>query len=522
MQAETESAHARTTSRPDAPGAAADAANDTVKMLDSDSRLSNHVAHVPSAEPLKRSFGLRSLFWLMQIAAALAAGFWLAKQSNGPDHRLELQPMPVSTNSSAVPVTVDRLVTREIQRRIEAVGNLHGYDELTLKTKVSGRVAKIHHDFADKVKPGELLLEIDPTDAALTVEQSKRSLNSELAKWGFKDVPDSNVELSKLPTVMAARLKADWTKSQLDRLKTLQSRGSVIAEEIEQARTNSLVAESDYANQLLMARAGAATAQLKKAELDIAQQQLKETKVYLPIPRDVPEDLRYTITDRYVSQGAWLAAGSDLFRLVVDETIKLRLTIPERYAGDVQVGQRVQVATTAQKDPVEGVVARIGPAVDPTTRTFQLEAEVPNKQGVLKTGGFAKASVLIAATPAQTVPVAALVTFAGVHKIFVVEGDHVKEVQVTLGQQSAEWVEIAQPQLTDGVVVITSGQSKLADGSEIRLRKPEEDGNVQPAVTKASEPTQDQAGSAAPVESVPVDSAPVRTAEVASQPGASQ
>ncbi len=214
---------------------------------------------------------------------------------------------------------------------------------------------------------------------------------------------------------------------------------------------------------------------MKKAELDIAEQNLKETKVYLPVPIDVPEELRYTITDRYVAQGAWLAAGTDLFRLVIDETLKLRLTIPERYAGDVKIGQKVHVSTIANAEPVEGVVARIGPAVDPTTRTFQLEAEVPNKQGVLKTGGFAKARVSIAATTAQTVPVSALVTFAGVHKIFIVDGEQVKEVQVTLGQQSSEWVEIAQPALPSDAIVVTSGQTKLADGSPIRIRKPEDD-----------------------------------------------
>ncbi len=71
-------------------------------------------------------------------------------------------------------------------------------------------------------------------------------------------MPDNQVDLTRLPTVTTARLKADLTKSQLDRLKTLQNRGSVIAEEIEQAKTNQLVAESDYANQLLLARAGAA------------------------------------------------------------------------------------------------------------------------------------------------------------------------------------------------------------------------------------------------------------------------
>ncbi len=464
---------------------ATDIANDTVKMDASQSLLHSSTSHPQPAVPPKRTFGLSSLFWLMQIAAALAAGFWLAKQSNGPDHRIELNTTAVASNNGTVPVTIDRVTIREIQRSIEAVGNLHGYDELTLKSKVSGRVAKIHHDFADKVQPGELLLEIDPTDVALSVEQSKRSLNSELAKWGFTEVPDDKIDLTKLPTVMAARLKADWTKSQLDRLKTLQSRGSVIAEEIEQARTNSLVAESDYSNQLLLARAGAATAQLKKAELDIAEQQLKETKVFLPVPRDVPEGLRYTITERYVTPGAWLGVGTDLFRLVINETLKLRLTVPEKYAADVQVGQRVQVGTIAQSEPVEGIVARIGPAVDPQTRTFQVEAEVPNPNSVLKTGGFAKASVLIRAATAQTVPVSALITFAGVHKIFVVQGDQVKEVQVTLGQQTSEWVEIVSPTLPDGAIVVTSGQSKLADGSLIRVRSPEDDVQPEAKVTSA-------------------------------------
>ncbi len=175
---------------------AMDAANDTVEMDGRESLLSSREKPSHTDQTPKRTFSLSSLFWLMQIATALAAGFWLAKQSNGPDHRIELSVAPSSANNTAVPVTVDQLVVRNIERSIEAVGNLHGYDELTLKTKVSGRVAKIHHDFADKVKPGELLLEIDPTDAVLAVEQSQRSLNSELAKWGFKEVPDDKIDLT--------------------------------------------------------------------------------------------------------------------------------------------------------------------------------------------------------------------------------------------------------------------------------------------------------------------------------------
>ncbi len=58
-------------------------------------------------------------------------------------------------------MTTQQVTLREVERGIDTVGNLHGYDELALKTKISGRVAKVYHDFADKVAPGELLMEID-------------------------------------------------------------------------------------------------------------------------------------------------------------------------------------------------------------------------------------------------------------------------------------------------------------------------------------------------------------------------
>ncbi len=372
-----------------------------------------------------------------------------------------------------MPITIAPVAAQGVERTVDAVGNLHGFDELTIKTKVSGRVARLHHEFADKVAPGELLLEIDPTDALLAVEQSKRSLNSELAKWGFTSVPEDGADLAQLPTVVSSRLKSEWSKSQLTRLMTLQSRGSVIAEELEQAKTNALVAESDYANQLQLARAGAATAQLKKAELDIAQQQLIETRVFVPQRlQTMPyPGMKYTITERMVSEGAWLAAGAELFRLVIDDPVKLRLTIPEKHAAKVEVGQRVEVKTLSSDETFVGQVTRIGPAVDPSTRTFQLEAEIPNKAGHLKTGGFATAKVVIKASDtAQTVPVSALVSYAGVHKIFLLSGDEVKEVQVELGVQTSEWVEIVQPKLPDDAQVVTSGNTHLAEGSKVRVR----------------------------------------------------
>jgi RND family efflux transporter MFP subunit len=488
-------------SKPGSPGHVA--AEESVRHqpsreLDEEAQRSVVGAPAPAGKGRKL---VRIALWTFQIGLALGLGYWLASARAGREERIDLPAAALEPagKGEAVAVTIAPVERRHIERAIDAVGTLHGYDELTLKTKISGRVARIHHDFADRVEPGELLVEIDPTDSLLAVEQAKRSLNSELAKWGFQDVPAANADLTQLPTVVAAKVRLDWSNSQLSRLGTLQTRGSATAEELEQARTNALVAQSDYANQLLLARAGAANAQLKKSELAIAEQQLRETKVYVPV-REAADDAlkgaRYTITDRYVTEGAWLAAGSDLFRLVIDETLKLRLSIPEKHASAVRIGQRVEVSTLTAAEPVVGRVTRIGPSVDPQTRTFQIEAEVPNQDGGLKTGGFAKARVIVTnESSAETVPTAALVTFAGVHKVFVLRGDRVVEHRVKLGEQTPEWIEIVDANIPENAQVIVSGQSRLADGSLVRLRETEEKPVSSSAVKYSGEQTdQQQAG----------------------------
>jgi multidrug efflux pump subunit AcrA (membrane-fusion protein) len=430
---------------------------------------------------------LRSLSYLAQLLAALAVGYWFAAQRTGHEGRIDLPPEMRAARApdNALAVTLAPVERRAIERVIEAVGTLHGYEELTLKTKISGRVAKVHRDFADRVKPGEILLELDRTDALLAVEQAQRALNSELARWGFRDVPPEGFDPSQLPTVVAARLRSDLAQSQWERAAILQNRGVTTPEETEQIRTNALVAKSTYENELQLAQAGAASARQRKAELDIARQQLVETVIRAPLPGDGSDDGQggsqrgsaadqqpYTVTARHVTEGDWLAAGGELFRLVIDQTLKLRLAVPERHAAQVQVGQRVDVQTLTTVGPVAGVVKRVGPAVDQQTRTFQIEVEVPNARGDLKPGSFAKARIVYdEADEADTVPVPALVTFAGIHKVFVLDGDQVRAIEVKLGEQTPQWVEILEPRLPPGAQVVVSGNRQLAEGTRVRLRE---------------------------------------------------
>jgi hypothetical protein len=72
---------------------------------------------------------------------------------------------------------------------------------------------------------------------------------------------------------------------------------------------------------------------------------------------------------------------------------------------------------------------------------------------------------------AATVPLAALVNYVGIDKIFLSENGRAREVQVALGVQTSDWVEIATPELPRDAQVITSGQTVLAAGTPVRVRE---------------------------------------------------
>ena len=147
------------------------------------------------------------------------------------------------------------------------------------------------------------------------------------------------------------------------------------------------------------------------------------------------------------------------------------MPVPERYACEILLGQKATVMTAACSRPFVGTVTRVHPAVDTTTRTFEVEIQVPNPTGELKSGSFAKASIQTRLDPnVATVPLTALVNFAGINKVFLADTGRAKAVPVTVGLQTTEWIEVSAPALPRGAQVITTGHSALASEAPVRLR----------------------------------------------------
>jgi RND family efflux transporter MFP subunit len=427
----------------------------------------------------KRAWWSKLLWGFVGLLALAAGGTFASKNLNqSVKETLPPETGAIDLDPAAVMVTVEPVAYRSVQRSVEAIGTLYGYEEVSIAAKLDGRVRKIHHDVSDQVKPGELLVEFDPTDYELLLCQAEKSLRVDLAKLGVNDLSsEAKFDMEHLPGVIRTRERLNNAKNRYERARTLARSGGVTPEELGDKTAEFHAADAEYHDQLLMARSLIATVEMKREALAYARQQLGDMAIKVPVPSqrvpNMEHGVTYVVSQRAVSEGSFVKTGTEVCKLVIDRMLKLKVLVPERHSNEIQRGQHVDVTTAAHPQAITGVVARINPTVDPTNRTFQVEIEVPNAEGKLKPGSFAKAAILTSLdSNIATVPLEALTTFAGITKIFVVEDGRAKEARVTLGVQNTEWIEIAQPPLPRGASVVLSGQSALADGTSIAVRHP--------------------------------------------------
>ncbi len=389
---------------------------------------------------------------------------------------------PGPKEDPAVPVVLERVTVQSVQRGVEVVGTLFGDDRATISSKVAGKITAVFKDVGDRAEPGEPLAQVDREDFVLARQQKELAVREVLSKLGLKELPPEDFDVRKLPTVERARLEADNAKAKYERGRQLHEQTPPLMSDQDFAdlRTAWEVARSNYDVEILTARSLISQARTRQAELALAEQQLSDTVIRAPgisavttVPAQPPTSPKspiYAVTDRYISVGELVTQGKQAFRVVKDDPIKLRAAVPERFIGEVQVGQHATLQVEAYEDRFAGEVSRINPAVDPENRTFEVEIVVPNASHRLRPGSFAKGFVETHLDKEVVfAPIEAVLSFAGVNKVFTVKDNKAVEATVTLGDRKGNRVEIAGG-IGAGESVVVSGNSKLADGVAVVVR----------------------------------------------------
>lgn len=357
-------------------------------------------------------------------------------------------------------VAVARVELREAERTITAFGSFLAQEQATLSVKVAGRLQETAVDLGSSVKAGTVLARIEPREFDMRVRQAEAALAQALAGLGLdaKD-EDRDVDPDQTSVARQARAVFDEARASRDRVASLHKQGVLSQAELDTAEAAFTVAENRYQDAVEEVRRRIAMVAQRRIERDIAAQQLKDTTLLAPFDASVQE--------RVASPGEYLSAGDPVVTLIQMSPLRLRLEISERDAPRIRPQQTVRARVEGIDRTFTGRIARISPAIDPLRRVLLVEADIVN-EGSLHPGMFARGEIVVnASEPALAVPTAALVTFAGIEKVYQIEEGKVRERVVATGRRGDNWIEVVT-NLGAGEEVILSPGS-LQNGQPVAI-----------------------------------------------------
>jgi RND family efflux transporter MFP subunit len=394
--------------------------------------------------------------WALALAAGVAAvAIGCARGRAAEDGARGSRPV----KAHVVPV-----VSRSVQRTVDSVGSLFPFEEVTVGSEVEGRVAQVFVDVGDAVARGRALVKIVPVELGLSLEQERAAL--EQIKTRLTS-PEGVVLKDPKEAAEVKRADADRTDAEQKylRAKELFAQGLISRGTFDEAeaRFNGARAGYDMAVQnVLTLRAQAAQ---RTASVALAGKKLSDTVIRAPFGGHVK--------DRMVSPGQYVKVQTPVMVIVDTDRLRARLKVPEKMAAWVAVGQPVKVQVEAYPlRAFEGAVSRMNPSVDAQTRSFDVEALLENRDGVLKPGFFARASIVSSRVDeALVVPQDALRYLYGVYKVYTVEQRALHETEVKLGAREGTDVEIVSGLKEGSFVAVPLEGEELRDGALVEAVK---------------------------------------------------
>ena len=352
-------------------------------------------------------------------------------------------------NVRLVPVTEQTL-----NQTVTATGTLAADDQAALSFRVAGRLAQLSVDLGTVVKKGQAIAKLDPLDFKQRVDTADAALQQARVRLGLAPLgskaEDDKIVAENTSLVRQARAVLDQARRARDRASQLVSQGIQAQAELDRTDSDFKVAEGKYQDALEEVRNRQAVLVQRRSELELAKQQLEYTTVYAPYDG--------AIREKKTSVGEYLAVGAPIATLVRLHPLRLRVEVPERESFGIRPGLGVKVTVEGDTNTYSGRVARLSPAFQEQSRTLIIEAEVDNQHARLRPGSFAKAELQTNASKSViTIPASALVTFAGIQKIFFVKDGKAIERNVEVGRKETAWVEITEGLKAGEMVVDAPG-----------------------------------------------------------------
>lgn len=327
--------------------------------------------------------------------------------------------------SIATPVKVFVVKSENISEKLSNTGLIHAWKEITIIPDIGGKIDTILVEEGDMVKQGQLLAELDTRAFRLQLGQADAGVA--VAEANYRDA-----------------------RRNLDRMEHLN--------------TESAVSEQQYEKIKLLFEAAEAQLLQAKAMLDLAKHNVEVSRMRAPFS-GVVASKNAEVGDVINPMMGGFFPSEGILTLMDYSRIKIEIEVTQRDAARIEKGQTAYVEVDAYPGKIfSGHVSLVNQTADPQSKKFAVVVELENQELMLKPNTFGDVTFVVGVqTNALVVPPKAVLENGFV---FIVQGESVKKISVTLGFKNQDFVEVTSG-LREGDLVIIEGNFGLEEGTQI-------------------------------------------------------
>jgi RND family efflux transporter MFP subunit len=349
-----------------------------------------------------------SCFFLVLCSTACNRGSLKDAQAQGPP---------------AIPVKIEAAQQVPVRDTTEYVATLKSRDSAIIMPQVEGQITEILVHSGDRVRPGAVLMQIDPTKQQATVNSQENN----------RAAQEANLQ---------------WAQQQYDRISALYAAGVDSKQDLDQART-----ALDNA----------------RAQLQALGAQVEEQQVQLHYYR-VTALTSGLVGDIPVRVGDRVTTGTVLTTIDKPGTLEAYVYIPVERSPALKRDMPVEIVDGDGKVMADSRISFISPQVDDTTQSVLIKARIANNEDKLRNLQFVRARVVWGVRQGPVVPVLAVTRLGGQYFVFVADDQSGKLVAHQKPLRVGDMVGndyVVLDGIKSGDKVIVSGTQYLVDGAPV-------------------------------------------------------
>ncbi|ALS20424.1 efflux RND transporter periplasmic adaptor subunit [Paenibacillus naphthalenovorans] len=378
--------------------------------------------------------------------------------------------------------------------------------DIKIVSKVSGKVAGVNVQEGDKVKKGDVLVQLETDDLLQQVRQAQSGVAAAEAKLADTQAGARTQEIQGLESAVKmaqgayeqataalqqASAALDLSTKTYNRLRNMfDSSSSVTQEELDKGTLDYEKAKAGYEQAQAAQKSAAAQVEAAKAKLEQArigptdntlkalQAEVDRLHAGLELANSSLNNATITapidgvVVKKSISPGEMAQAGVPIISLVNMDQVQVELSVADNQISKVNVGTPVQVKVQSIPDQLfQGTISFVSPVSNPNSNTFPVKVKVDNKDGLLFAGMVAEVHIDGAGDNRIEVPKSAIVKKENKEYLFIMDNDAARLVEVKTEEKNQDWVYV-QPNdklKGDRQIVVNPGD-KLADGTKVKAQ----------------------------------------------------